>query len=225
MRLELAAIVAARNEADRIADTLAALRSTFPDALLVVADDGSTDETAAIARAAGAEVHGTGRDIGKGGAMTHAVERVLAAGDPPEVVLLCDGDLGRTAEKLIALVHAVQDGVADVAIAAFIRRVGGGFGVALGFARWAVRRRCGRELQQPLSGQRAIRGELVEQLLPFAHGFGMETGMNIDALRAGMRVVEVEVELEHRATGRTAAGFAHRGRQLLDMARAYATRR
>ncbi|HJX33424.1 MAG TPA: glycosyltransferase, partial [Solirubrobacterales bacterium] len=42
----LAAIVAARNEADRIADTLAALRDAFPDATLWVADDASTDGTA-----------------------------------------------------------------------------------------------------------------------------------------------------------------------------------
>jgi hypothetical protein len=49
----------------------------------------------------------------------------------------------------------------------------------------------------------------------------METAMNIEAIRAGLTVVEVELDLEHRATGRTAAGFAHRGRQLWDIARVY----
>jgi hypothetical protein len=53
----------------------------------------------------------------------------------------------------------------------------------------------------------------------------METGMNIDALRAGLRVVEVELDLEHRATGRTLGGFVHRWRQLRDILRAYASRR
>jgi hypothetical protein len=53
----------------------------------------------------------------------------------------------------------------------------------------------------------------------------METAMDIDALRAGLSVVEVELDLEHRATGRTAAGFAHRGRQLADITRVYVSRR
>jgi hypothetical protein len=61
--------------------------------------------------------------------------------------------------------------------------------------------------------------------LPFAAGYGMEVGMTIDAVRAGARVKEIELDLSHRATGRSAAGFAHRGRQLLDFARAYARRR
>ena len=59
-------------------------------------------------------------------------------------------------------------------------------------------------------------------MLPFAAGFGMETGMTIDAIRAGHRVCEVELDLEHRATGRTIGGFAHRGRQARDILRAYA---
>ena len=57
-------------------------------------------------------------------------------------------------------------------------------------------------------------------MLPFAPGFGMETAMTIDALRAGLRLVEVELPLEHRATGRTPAGFLHRARQLRDVMRA-----
>ena len=40
--------------------------------------------------------------------------------------------------------------------------------------------------------------------------------MTIDALRAGLTLEEVDVDLDHRATGRDAAGFLHRGRQLLD---------
>jgi hypothetical protein len=49
--------------------------------------------------------------------------------------------------------------------------------------------------------------------------------MNIDAARAGFRIAEVELDLEHRATGRTLGGFVHRGRQLRDVLRAYASRR
>ncbi|MFZ1154011.1 MAG: glycosyltransferase, partial [Solirubrobacteraceae bacterium] len=63
---DVCAIVAAYNEADRIAATLAALASAFPDAALWVADDGSTDDTAALAEAAGASVVRSERMIGKG---------------------------------------------------------------------------------------------------------------------------------------------------------------
>jgi hypothetical protein len=121
-------------------------------------------------------------------------------------------------------VDAVERGEADLAVAAFSRRVGGGFGVALGFARWAIRRRCGLSTRAPISGQRALSAATIEDVLPFAHGFGMELGMTIDAVRAGHRVVELDLDLEHRASGRTLDGFAHRGAQLLDFARAYLAR-
>src|SRR5918999_741593 len=84
---------------------------------------------------------------------------------------------------------------------------GGCFGIALGFARVVIRRLTGLEPQAPISGQRALRPEVVPSVLPFAHGFGMETAMTIDAHRAGFRLAEVELDLEHRATGRTAGGF------------------
>ena len=66
---------------------------------------------------------------------------------------------------------------------------------------------------------------MLEDVLPFAQGFGMELGMTIDAVRAGYRVVEIELDLAHRASGRTLAGFAHRGRQLADFTRVYLARR
>jgi hypothetical protein len=53
----------------------------------------------------------------------------------------------------------------------------------------------------------------------------MEMGMTVDAVRAGLRVSEVELELSHRATGRTLAGFLHRGAQLRDFRRTYRARR
>jgi hypothetical protein len=69
-----------------------------------------------------------------------------------------------------------------------------------------------------------MRADLLPSVLPFAPGFGIEIGMTVDAARAGARVAEVELELEHRATGRTLAGFAHRARQLLDFVLVSASR-
>jgi len=218
-------IVAARNEADRIGAGLDALAAAFSGAELWVADDASEDETAEVALAHGARVVSRGRPHGKGANVTAAAEAALDRPQDPDLVLVCDGDLGASAGALGPLVELVADGEADLAVAAFRHRLGGGFGVALGFARWAIRSRCGYEAGAPISGQRAMRPEVLRAALPLARGYGMEVGMTIDAVRAGYRVVEVELELEHRATGRTLAGFVHRGRQLRDFARAWWARR
>jgi glycosyltransferase involved in cell wall biosynthesis len=228
-------IVTAYNEADLIEATLGALARAFPGAPVFVGDDGSSDATAALASAAGARVVRSERVIGKGGTATLAARAALAAasehaapsasrdGRSP-VFVLCDGDLGASAAELRSLAAVVATGEADLAVAVFARRVGGGVGLARGFARWAIRRRCGLNTSAPISGQRALDERALRDVLPFARGFGMEIGMTIDAVRAGHRVKEIELELSHRASGRTFAGFAHRAGQLLDFARVYGSR-
>lgn len=221
----LAVIVAARNEADRVGEAVAALRGALPAAAIWVADDASTDGTAELAMAAGARVVSRGRAHGKGGNVTAAAEAALSDEPAPRIVLLCDADLGASAGGLGPLVEAVDRGECDLAVAAFGRRAGGGFGIALGFARRAVRRLCGFEAAAPISGQRAMSVEALRAALPFARGYGMEIGMTVDAVRAGYRIREYELDLAHRATGRDLRGFVHRGRQLVDFGRVYLVRR
>ena len=217
----LAVLVAARNEADVIADTVVSLERTFPGAAIWVADDASDDGTAEAAMTAGARVVSRGRSHGKGGNMTACAEAMLSAPDKPRLVLLCDGDLASTAGRLDRLVEAVGAGECDLAVASFARRTGGGFGIALGFSSWVIRTRCGAEPEAPISGQRAMTLEVLRAVLPFAPGYGMETKMTIDAVRAGYRLGEYEIDLEHKATGRSLRGFIHRFRQLLHFARAW----
>ena len=200
----LTVLVAARDEEARIGDTVATLRAAFPEAEVVVADDGSRDATAAVAEAAGARVVRLPRR-GKGQALTLA-ERECRAGP----ILLCDADLRG---DLTPLVQAD----ADLAVASFARRTGGGLGLAKAVSRALVRRLGGLDVREPLSGQRALTPAAREAVFPVAAGFGVETRMTIDAARAGLRVTEVELDLEHRATGRDVRGFAHRGRQLRDL--------
>ena len=220
MHAELGVVVTARNEAERLPATLAALAGAMPDARVVVADDASTDPTSVAARAAGAALVRAPRRLGKGGAATLGARALLAGSPPPGLVLLCDGDLGASAAALVALPALVERGEADLAVAAFARREGGGLGIARGAARLAIVRATGLRTRAPLSGQRALRAADLPTLLPFAPGFGMEVGMTIDATRAGLRLAELELPLEHRRTGRSPVGFAHRGRQLLDVLRA-----
>jgi glycosyltransferase involved in cell wall biosynthesis len=218
-------IVAARNEADRIGATLDALAGAFPESPLWAADDASEDGTAEVALAHGARVVSRRRAHGKGANVTAAAEAALGEKPVPELVLLCDADLGHSAAKLVELVAAVEDGSCDLAIAAFARRLGGGFGWALGFARWAIERRSGYRAGAPISGQRAMRTQVLRDALPFASGYGMEIGITVDAVRAGHRVREVELDLEHRVTDRSLGGFVHRGRQLRDFVRVWWSRR
>src|SRR5205823_12850312 len=84
---EIGIVVTARNEADRLPATLAALDTAFPRARVVVADDGSRDGTWHVALQAGADLVRSGRRIGKGGAATRAAERLLEAGVERAVLL------------------------------------------------------------------------------------------------------------------------------------------
>ena len=199
-----AILVAARDEAGRIGATVAAVRRSFPDAEVIVADDGSTDTTADEAEAAGAIVLRL-RARGKGQALS-AAERAA----PPGRVLVCDADLTGDLAPLVA-------SGADLAIAAFSERQGGGFGIAKRIGRAVVRILAGLDAREPLSGQRAYSPAARAAAFPLAPGFGCEVRGTIDVVRAGLRVEEVDLSLRHRATGRDVRGFAHRGRQLLDL--------
>ena len=75
-------------------------------------------------------------------------------------MLLCDADLAG-ARRACAARRCRRGGEADLAVAVFARRVGGGFGVAVGFAHWAIRNLAGLDLRAPISGQRALRAELL----------------------------------------------------------------
>ena len=200
----LTILVAARNEADRIEDTIASLRDDFPGAEIVVVDGDSSDGTAQRAEDAGAVVIRLGRR-GKGEALS-AGERAAAPGP----LLLCDADLRGSLRPL-------EQSEADIVVAAFSRRSGGGLGIAKRVARELIDLRTGFAPREPLSGQRRLSARARAAVFPLAPGFGCETRMTIDALRAGLTVQEVDVDLEHRATGRDLAGFLHRGRQLLDL--------
>src|SRR5207244_762331 len=128
---------------------------------------------------------------------------------PPGVLLLVAaaprGDPGPLLES-----------AAELAIARFARRQGGGFGIAKRTGAALIRLASGFDACEPLSGQRALSPRARAAVFPLAQGFGCEVRMTIDAVRAGLELEERELDLEHRATGRDPAGFAHRARQVVD---------
>jgi glycosyltransferase involved in cell wall biosynthesis len=227
----VAVVIPARNEADRIQDTVTAAAGLPDVGVVVVVDDGSRDATAGLAKEAGAAVMRHSRNRGKGAAMETGAEAVrLLDGQEglasPRHLLFLDADLAQTAARAAPLVQPVLAGEADMTIAVFTATVKlGGHGLVVKLAGNGIQRATGWQPRQPLNGQRCLTRAAFEAARPLAHGFGIETGLTIDLLRKGMRVTEVEVDLAHRATGTDLHAQLHRARQLADVARALATRR
>jgi glycosyltransferase involved in cell wall biosynthesis len=218
----ISVVIPAYNEADRIGETVAAIASLPRVNEVIVVDDGSTDDTAPRADAAGATVIRTAENRGKGAALVTGIE--AAEGD---VLALLDADLGATAAEAACLIEPVVAGEADMTIATFpvIPGRGGGFGFVVKLARWGIARATGREMAAPLSGQRVMRREVWRMVGGMDPGFGAETAFTIDALCAGFRVLEVPTTMTHRVTGRDAAAVRHRARQFLAVAAALWRRR
>jgi glycosyltransferase involved in cell wall biosynthesis len=227
---DLAVVIPARNESDRIRATVAGAARLPGVDLVVVVDDGSTDSTGALAEGAGAMVVRHGRCRGKAAAMETGAEAVRllerAGGrSSPRHLLFLDGDLGATAGEAAPLASPVLAGDADMTIAVFTDRVKhGGHGLVVGLSGAGIERATGWRPAQPLNGQRCLTRAAFEAARPLAPGFGVETALTIDLLRLGMRVTEVEVPLAHRATGTDWRAQLHRARQLRDVARALAAR-
>lgn len=226
---EVSAIIPAYNEADIVAETVHATLAIPFVSEVVVVDDGSEDDTAQVARAAGAhEVISLERNLGKGEALNRAIQ--FAAYD---TLLLLDADLGSSATQGSELLLPVLGDSADMTVAIFDSMVennlytgqggpklsprSGGFGIVVQTARLGIWLLTREWVRSPLAGPRALRREIVDSAGGFSPGFGVEVGLTIDALRMGYRVLEVPVQMVHRPSGRSLAGFAHRGRQMGDM--------
>ncbi len=230
---DVAVVIPARNEAERIRATVAGAAGLPGVDLVIVVDDGSADDTAVLAGQAGATVLRHNRSRGKAAAMetgADAAAMLEATDTPPRArharhLLFLDADLGETAAAAGPLTEPVRAGEADMTIAVFTERVRqGGHGLVVGLSGAGIERATGWRPAQPLNGQRCLTRAAFEVARPLAAGFGVETALTIDLLRAGMRVAEVEVPLAHRATGNDWAAQVHRARQLADVARALAAR-
>jgi glycosyltransferase involved in cell wall biosynthesis len=212
--MTVAAVIPAKDEAERIAATVAAAR-TVADVVVVV-DDGSRDATAAEAEQAGALVVRHSRNRGKAAAMESGARAVPDV----DLLLFLDADLQETAAEAHLLVAAVRDGY-DCAIANLPPAEGaGGHGFVVRLARDGIRAATGFTANQPLSGQRCLTRQAYASALPLAKGFGVETAMTIALLRSGCRVIEVPTAMAHRVTGTSWRHRLHRARQYNDVRKA-----
>ncbi len=232
----VAAVIPAKDEADRIAATVRAVRGIPGVDLVVVVDDGSSDRTADVAREAGAEVVRHARNRGKAAAMTtgagyvarhEGVEGRVGGSTDRRPLLFVDGDLEDSAANVGVLVPPVLAGRADMTIATLPpqKTAGGGHGFVVRLARTGIEDLTGFVAQQPLSGMRCISRQAFDAASPLARGWGVEVGLTVDVLMAGLRVEEVPCELHHRVSGADWRGQVHRAKQYRDVALALARRR
>ncbi|MHB0997733.1 MAG: glycosyltransferase family 2 protein [Armatimonadota bacterium] len=231
MAERVSAIIPAHNEADVIARTVASALAIPGVTQVIVVDDASTDGTAMAAQKAGAhKVIILENNKGKGGALNAGLQSA-----DNDVLLLLDADLGSSASEALKLITPLLEDKADMTIALFgkvppiesegLAARSGGFGVVVKFARFGIKLLTGKQINAPLSGQRALKREIIERSGGFASRFGVEVALTIDAVRMGYRIEEVPVGMVHRASGRDISGFLHRGAQMVDVFRALVRKR
>ncbi len=188
---KVSVVIPALNEAERVASVVAYAWADPATAEVLVIDDSSIDDTAALARAAGARVI-TSTMLGKGASMHDG-----ALHAQHELLLYLDGDLAGLRPGIVSdLARPLVTDEADFVKARFGR--GGGRVTELTakpmlkvfFPELA-------HLGQPLGGVIAARRALLQQMV-FEDGYGVDIGLLLDAQRDGARVAEVDIgSLEH----------------------------
>jgi len=225
--IAVAALIVAHDQARRIAATVRAARAIPGIDLVLVVDDGSTDNTQDLARKAGAVVvrhsHHRGRTVAvETGASVIAMRD--EPGKTPRAILLLDGGLGNYAIGAAPLVPAVTESVADLAIGL---NAGGktAEGVSSSAARKAIERASNWVPRQPLSRIRCMTREALEAAIPLARGDGLDVGMTLDVLQAGLLVSEVECEIQHKPIRRAKRTVTQRIGRLRDVQMAIGARK
>lgn len=221
--MKVAVLIPVYNEEGTIKETITAIQGCEWIEEIVVINDGSTDNTAYLVNGiANVTLLNLSKNVGKGGALNAGWSTTSA-----EIYLLLDGDLGSSARCAIELLPPLLEDRADMTVARFGLQQSGdgkamGFGLVRRFATFGIKLLTGEKIVSPLSGQRAIKGRVLDELGGFFPGFGVEIGLTVGALHYGYRLQEIALPISHRAYGRGMAGIVHRGRQLGHILRAFA---
>ncbi|MDE3011640.1 MAG: glycosyltransferase family 2 protein, partial [Pseudomonadota bacterium] len=180
----------ARNEAGGLRQLLPRLRDAWPEAEILVVDDGSTDDTVAVCRAAGVDVVSHPSGMGNGAAVKTGARRAHG-----RVLVFMDGDGQHRAEDVARLIETFERGY-DMVVGARTRAGQAGMhrAVANGLynriASWMV----GSTIEDLTSGFRAVRADRFRKflyLLP--NGFSYPTTITMSFFRAGFPVAYVPI--------------------------------
>lgn len=178
----LSIVIPAKNEAQAIGGVVATARETYPDAEVIVVDDGSSDDTAATARDAGATVVSHPASLGNGAAVKSGAR--AASGD---VLAFMDADGQHDAREFEKLLAKLDEGY-KMAVGA--RDAGSHANVGRWFANGLYNeiatRLSGQRILDLTSGFRVVKAKLFKQflyLLP--NGFSYPTTITMAFLRSG----------------------------------------
>lgn len=182
---------------------------------VVVADNGSTDRTAAVAREAGADVVAAPKR-GYGAACLAGIDYLRRHADgPPDIVVFVDGDGSNVAAELPALVEPIESGACVMTIGARRRLADAGsltapqrFGNAL--ATFLMRYMYGTTFTD-LGPFRAVSWAALEQLGMEDENYGWTVEMQVKAAKQGVPVREVDVHNRSRIAGKSKVAGTVRG--------------
>jgi glycosyltransferase involved in cell wall biosynthesis len=212
MRLgRTAAIVPAYNEADAVGRVVAEIRAFDSTIDVVVVDDASSDETAAVAESLGATVLRLPFNVGIGGAVQTGFRYALDEGYDTAVRL--DGDGQHDASELAKLLAPLERGEADFVVGSRFVDPGGAYrpplarriGIRL-FAR-LVSLLGGERVTDTTSGFLALDRVGIELFAAeYPHDYP-EVEATLVALRSGLRLSQVQVDMRERETGASSITF------------------
>ena len=191
----LSILMPAKNEAEGLRRVLPRLRQTYPDAEIIVMDDGSTDDTAAVAREHGALVLGTPYSMGNGAAIKRGARH--AGG---EILVFMDAD-GQHDPDHIALLLARLDAGFDMAVAARARsgQASAGRSVANGLYNRLASWMTGHAVLDLTSGFRAMHAAKFREFLHLLpNGFSYPTTITMAFFRSAYPVAYVPVDVHAR---------------------------
>ena len=181
----LSIIIPARNESAAIGNVVRTAKSEYPDAEIIVVDDGSTDDTACTAEEAGAMVIRHPESLGNGAAVKSGARAARG-----EILALMDGDGQHDPREIGRLLEKLDQGY-EMAVGARDSGSHASIGRLLGNKLYNVMasRLSGRRITDLTSGFRLVRAELFRKflyLLP--NGFSYPTTITMAFLRSGYAI-------------------------------------
>lgn len=182
----LSIILPAKNEAGAVGQTVARIRAEYPDAEILVINDGSTDQTAQLAEDAGARVINHPYSMGNGAAIKTGARS--ATGD---ILVFMDADGQHDPADIPRLVGRLLSDGLDMVVGARSNgsQASVGRGLANGFYNWLASWMTGQKIQDLTSGFRVVRADKFREflyLLP--NGFSYPTTSTMAFFRAGYGV-------------------------------------
>ncbi|HUV76593.1 MAG TPA: glycosyltransferase family 2 protein, partial [Desulfobacterales bacterium] len=198
-KTKISIIIPAYNEAPTIGDLVLKTKELYPDFEIIVINDGSVDDTAAIAKDAGAYVHSHPYNIGNGAAIKSGIR--IAGGD---ILVFMDGDNQHNPEDIVKLLRYIPD--YDMVVGS--RSNGDQASLGRTFGNTAYNWLASYVAKFPIfdltSGFRAIKADIAQDflyLLPNTYSY--PTTLTLGVLRSGRSVKYMPINVLKRTTGKS----------------------